>query len=81
MTNEATNSPMMIPLFQEYSTPPHCKARRNMIAVGANRARPGRSRERILARADPLTAVSAVRSGMWMRYRITSTIPPTGRLI
>jgi hypothetical protein len=52
-----------------------------MIAVGAKRVKPVRSRDlRVVLRVD-FTVIWAVWLGMWMKKRKRATSPPAGRLM
>jgi hypothetical protein len=54
---EPQNSPMIVALSHLYVLPPHSRARRNMIAVGAKSTKPSRSSDLIVERNEALTDV------------------------
>ena len=74
-------SPRILALVHLYVVPPHSRARRHMIVVAANIAKPGKSKERRMADAPVLISLLGRRSGMLMKRRMIMTSAPNGRLI
>lgn len=74
-------SPIIVALPHAYFSPPHCKANRSMMAVGAKRAKPGRSRFISVSLTFFLRGFFSMRSGMRIKKRMAAVTPPAGRLI
>jgi hypothetical protein len=80
-TADPQKSPITMALSHLYVLPPHSRARRNMIAVGAKKMKPIGSSDLIVDRKEGLTSVWAVWVGIRMERRKSATSPPAGRLI
>jgi hypothetical protein len=75
------NRPITVALSHLYFVPPHSKARRNWMAAGAKRQKPGISRDSKMDRNVRLVVCLTRRSGMWIKRMNSSAMPPIGRLM
>lgn len=82
MAPEPANKPMTMGDLHPYSLDPHSSARRNMTVVGANSAKPVRSRSGMMlrSRANEKGGLS-VSSGTCVRNSSRPDTAPMGRLM
>jgi len=78
---EPQKSPMIVGLSHRYVLPPHSRARRNMVAVGAKRTNPNRSSDSRVERKEGLADVFSMWLGIRMKKRKSATKAPAGRLM
>jgi hypothetical protein len=78
---ESQKSLIIIAPSHLYVLPPHSRARRNMIAVGAESMKPVRSSDSTVVRRIAVTDDSAVWLGIRMKKRKSATNAPAGKLM